>query len=377
MRPLRLSLRTLFVVALTALVIPACGFGDDRNRLGDDTADDTGDDTSGDDTGDDAPVAVCGDGQIDPGEQCDDEDLDDGDGCDAECAVEAGWSCTSEPSECDMEVGECGDGAIANGEDCDDDNTAGGDGCAANCTIEDGWECSGSPSDCNLKCGNGHIDPGEECDGGPNCDANCQSTATVACELVSPQSGCEGTQACDIVTDDGETGCRDVTGSGTSNSHCATDTACSAGYTCVGDLAIPDDTECMRFCNTDANCNGDGSRCLIELADGDGNPIPDVTLCTNHCEPLTQNGCPSGQGCIIFDDGPDDFTDCEVMGNRLDGQSCTETEQCMEGSICVGTIVGAECASMCEVGDSCPTGGVCGPFSTPVIISGIEIGVCP
>lgn len=49
--------------------------------------------------GGDVP-AVCGDGVIDPGEACDDGNDVAGDGC-AACALEAGYTCSGEPSSCE------------------------------------------------------------------------------------------------------------------------------------------------------------------------------------------------------------------------------------------------------------------------------------
>jgi cysteine-rich repeat protein len=56
----------------------------------------------------------------------------------------------------------CGDGVIEPGEQCDDGNTINGDGCEADCTLP--------------FCGNGILDPNEQCDPGTEtatCNANC------------------------------------------------------------------------------------------------------------------------------------------------------------------------------------------------------------
>lgn len=42
----------------------------------------------------------------------------------------------------------CGNGAVESGEACDDGNTADGDGCSAACAVESGWSCGGDPSNC-------------------------------------------------------------------------------------------------------------------------------------------------------------------------------------------------------------------------------------
>ena len=81
--------------------------------------------------------ASCGNRVVDDGEECDDGDRADGDGCDGTCAVEAGWTCTGEPSMCVK----CGNGALETGEDCDDGNNDDGDGCSKDCKIE--GSCAG------------------------------------------------------------------------------------------------------------------------------------------------------------------------------------------------------------------------------------------
>lgn len=42
----------------------------------------------------------------------------------------------------------CGNGVLDDGELCDDGNTRAGDGCGASCSVEAGWTCSGQPSVC-------------------------------------------------------------------------------------------------------------------------------------------------------------------------------------------------------------------------------------
>jgi cysteine-rich repeat protein len=64
----------------------------------------------------------------------------------------------------------CGDGVIEPTEECDDANTADGDGCSAGCLRED------------LPCGNGVLEPGEECDdhnrhAGDGCSPTCRLEA--------------------------------------------------------------------------------------------------------------------------------------------------------------------------------------------------------
>lgn len=61
----------------------------------------------------------------------------------------------------------CGDGNVDPGEECDDGNRTGGDGCSASCTVE-------------SYCGDGNVDPGEQCDDGNNADGDgCSATCTI------------------------------------------------------------------------------------------------------------------------------------------------------------------------------------------------------
>lgn len=48
---------------------------------------------------------VCGNGTIEGAEACDDGNADAGDGCSDTCTIEAGWSCTGEPSACTEDSG--------------------------------------------------------------------------------------------------------------------------------------------------------------------------------------------------------------------------------------------------------------------------------
>lgn len=187
-----------------------CDDGNNRN---------TGDKESGQDCPNDCLLAVCGDRIVEGSESCDDGNTVAGDGCDANCVQEtecgngvvefavAGEHCDDGnddnfdrcPNDCKRP--RCGDGrwggsveqcdgqdvpqpgqkcdekcriepVCGNGvvelsadypelsEICDDGNTVGGDSCAADCK---------STVSAAL-CGNGQLDPGEECDLGAKND---------------------------------------------------------------------------------------------------------------------------------------------------------------------------------------------------------------
>ena len=84
----------------------------------------------------------------------------------------------------------CGNGVVDPGEECDDGNTTSNDGCSAECqdekcgdgTLDVDEECDdgnttngdGCSADCEIEpdCGDGTLDPGEECDDGNNTDGD-------------------------------------------------------------------------------------------------------------------------------------------------------------------------------------------------------------
>ncbi len=93
----------------------------------------------------------------------------------------------------------CGDGDVDPGEECDDGNDTDGDGCDNDCTIsatcgngtlDPGEQCDdgntvdgdGCRADCSIPaCGDGILDPGEECDDGNTSDLDvCQSDCSYA-----------------------------------------------------------------------------------------------------------------------------------------------------------------------------------------------------
>lgn len=65
----------------------------------------------------------------------------------------------------------CGDGMAVTGEQCEDGNLVAGDGCDASCQFE-------------SMCGNGEIEPTEDCDQGPNCAVDCKAVVDSGCALA-------------------------------------------------------------------------------------------------------------------------------------------------------------------------------------------------
>jgi cysteine-rich repeat protein len=79
-------------------------------------------------------------------------------------------------------TGNCGNGVVDPGEQCDDGNTVSGDGCSQTCRVE--------------VCGNGIPDPGEQCDdgntvSGDGCSATCQREPRCGDGVVEAGEQCD------------------------------------------------------------------------------------------------------------------------------------------------------------------------------------------
>lgn len=102
---------------------------------------------------------VCGNAVVEGTEECDDGNSNDADGCSNACtktgATGAGGSSgASMTTASGNNTNTCGDGKLDPGEQCDDGNDVDTDKCRNNCT----------PGSTN--CGNGVVDAGEDCDDG-------------------------------------------------------------------------------------------------------------------------------------------------------------------------------------------------------------------
>lgn len=125
---------------------------------------------------------VCGNGIAESGEQCDGSIC-----CASDCRfAPATTACVDNnvctaidhcsgtgagASACIGTGSVCGNGTLNTtcGEQCDDGNVISGDRCSATCQVE-------------AVCGNGILESGEQCDGGPCCRTNCQfATAGTSC----------------------------------------------------------------------------------------------------------------------------------------------------------------------------------------------------
>ena len=220
----------------------------------------------------------------------------------------------------------CGNGKVDPGEQCDDGNDQNGDGCS---------------SSCQLECGNGQVDPGEQCDdgnkvNGDGCDNNCKVTGC-GNGIVDPGEQC----------DDGNT----VNGDGCSST-------CQIGEPCGNGKLDPGEQ-----CDDGNQIAGDGCDQNCQIT-GCGNGVVDPGEECDDGNNVSGDGCSAtcrlecGNGTLDPDEECDD-------GNRVSGDGCSATCQleCASDAQCRrraavhdGHLHGREvreCGSGCVPGASC------------------------
>lgn len=289
---------------------------------------------------------LCGNGEIDLGETCDDSDTSAGDGCSSACLVETGFSCAGEPSAC---APSCGNGNVqtSQGETCDDGNAGGGDGCSGTCTVEPGYNCTGSPSTCTSVCGNGTLQSPESCDdgdaiNGDGCSALCQietgwlcSNQPSLCAPICSDGLIRGNELCDD-------------GDATSADGCSSSCQVETGYQCSGQpsncIAVCGDGFIRGFENCDDNdaISGDGCSSPFCLQEVGYTCIGQPSVCVANC----------GDGNIDVAEECDD-------GDTVSGDGCNSTCSSEAGYACAGQP--SACTPTCgdaffDAGENCDDG---------------------
>jgi uncharacterized repeat protein (TIGR01451 family) len=247
----------------------------------------------------------------------------------------------------------CGDGILDPGEECDDGNNIDGDGCQGNCLLpfcgdgilDPGEECDdgnnidgdGCQGNCLLPfCGDGILDPGEECDDGNNIDGDgCQGNCLL------PFCG-------DGILDPGEE-CDD--GNNIDGDGCQAD--CSLPF--CGDGILDPGEEC----DDGNNIDGDGCQadCMLPFC-GDG--ILDAGEECDDGNNIDGDGCQADCSLPFCGDGILDPGEQCDDGNNIDGDGCSadcRSEVCGNGVIDPGEECDGNPAPGC-------VSGVCAPDCT-------------
>ena len=142
--------------------------------------------------------------------------------------------------------------------------------------------------------------------------------------------------------------------------------------TCDDGIACTNDACSLGACSytpNDGLC-GAGQRCT-------------ATGCmstTTSCNPVRQTGCTGGLACTIFTSGPGSYTaECAgPVGFGTQYDFCFDEADCAAGHACLDPDgFGNACLHWCNVatGEGC-SGFTCYGFTDPVVIGGVQYGVC-
>lgn len=299
----------------------------------------------------------------------------------AGCAPPEATECVGEAclpgSRCETDA-QCDDGLVCNGTercgtvsrrcvsgvalDCDD---------GVECTVDQCMEPDGACSSLAnaARCASGEVCTGIE---GTGCVRRC-TTGGVACDPIEA-CGCRPDQACTYGSS-GMPTCG-AAGTGAHGEPCATSADCVAGTQCIpldGTGALPASyAECRALCRSERDCPGE-SECSV--------PLPGTTTraCAAACNLVTQTGCSGPTGCHpVGFPGSGAYADCVVVGDRIAGASCgTASAVCAAGLICVTqTSGGAICDRICRFDRDCTGGRQCLTLSEPLVVGGVEFGIC-
>lgn len=205
--------------------------------------------------------------------------------------------------------------------------------------------------------------------GGPYCEED-------PCKLVAPQCGCKSGENCTLDA----AGDRTCGPSGTAAFYAECGIGdCVEGAICLGEASVG---YCVPFCAADTDCEGTNI-CASRLADGNGEVIPNVSLCSSTCNLATSVGCPDGLGCKWFREeaGAERFfTACFEAGNATSGSCANNPGVCAPGYDCYNDGIGDKCFQNCDVASPVCNTGTCVPIQDElmqqVTVNGFSIGAC-
>jgi len=292
----------------------------------------------------DAAAPLCGNGQINPGEECDDGNNSDADDCTNECLIACGDGVVGPAEQCDTAIAagmpgscptECADTDV-----CTSDRLVGMD-CQQACEnpvitdFVDGDSCcpavvdnfAFNDLDCAPVCGNGLVEMGETCD-----------TAISAGEVGACPSDCADTEACtvdelivppDVVVGDGA--CRAYCAYSEFTSVADGDGCCPAGadYT-TDDDCVGNRTNGTTTCGNGVRNGGLGELCDTAIAAGMPGACPTSCMNADPCvNSLLLSGGTCKAKCYEWDTNypQNDDMCCPIFygGNNRNDNDCTSS----------------------------------------------------
>jgi hypothetical protein len=278
---------------------------------------------------DGAPVATCGNGKIESGEECDPPGT-----CPTSCPAKGCTRFTLQGA-ADKCTARCVEAAPQTA-------CAPGDGCCpTGCN-------AGNDSDCAIKCDNGVIEGQETCDPLSSCPTSCPAQGCQLRKLINA-----GTCSAQCVNDRQQTACASGDGCCPSACNSANDSDCSAK---CGNGVI----EGGETCDPVSSCLSKQSTCVSDK-DTVRTPSGDPSSCTFACAETARTcGAADGQcptGCAATAD-----PDCR----KAQGSSCNTAGECKSGACVDKYCCDQSCGSTCYACSKTRTGqsnGTCAPVS--------------
>ncbi len=237
----------------------------------------------------------------------------------------------------------CGDGMIEPPEECDDGNTTPGDGCRADCTFE--------------VCGDGIQDPQEGCDDGNNDDGDgCSANCTLEEEPVCGDGVMDPGEQCDDGNNDDGDGCsanctlemEPVCGDGVMDPGEQCDDGnnddgdgCSANCTLEKEPVCGDRVmDPGEQCDDGNNDDGDGcsANCTLEMEPVCGDGVMGPGEQCDDGNTTSGDGCSAN--CTIEQQPPQPLTSLELLGKALFFDTNLSTPRGQACAVCHGPKAG-------------------------------------
>ncbi|WP_236605371.1 hypothetical protein [Sandaracinus amylolyticus] len=234
------------------------------------------------------------------------------------------------------------------------------------CPCEDGLVCDGDRcrQPCSLSCAPGMQCAGEVCvRGSATSDAG---TCASPCDPVA-RCGCDEGSRCGVIA--GEIECYASTGTVSLEGACTSSAECAEGLGCHGG-------RCLEYCDASSDCELEDAYCGRESHAGVSALPEGVRLCTEECDPRTDEGCAEGSCSLAFGGDPEISTWCRPVGTTVIGEACERDQQCVAGALCthVAALGGRACVAFCTVGETCAGGTTCVESAR---VRDLIIGTCP
>jgi hypothetical protein len=188
------------------------------------------------------------------------------------------------------------------------------------------------------------------------------------CRLVLDQCGCGAGQACQRVGATTDERACIANGTAPADGACSLDLDCVAGHACVGSGA----GRCQRYCASDADC-GQGLECA-QLLEGVG-----IGFCGSTC--TLDGGCLGADTCKVIFAFDFDASEpvaapvCQPATGATTGTACSNSLECAPGLICDPNAT--VCRPLCRFDGSLDcTSGACTLTVAPIVLGGVEHGIC-